>query len=211
MSATSATTSRSSRASTPITEDSRAPSPDFRLPPDTPEMIARRETTDRASAEIGRRLLQGWAMLGDECQNESCYGTPLMRPPPTSAGAGKNPRKECVVCGSVYISERSAAATQPAPVLPPELVQPPAIPVDKTTKRETAPVSIEHPETALNSTIPALRTTTESLSIALTRMAEHMTSLSAVGLSLDVRAIGETADAIAKVAEALGKVHALEK
>ena len=44
-------------------------------------MLQRRAQSDLASAEIGRRLLQGWAMLADECPNDTCYGVPLLRPP----------------------------------------------------------------------------------------------------------------------------------
>jgi uncharacterized Zn finger protein (UPF0148 family) len=48
---------------------------------DTEEMIRRRAQSDRASAEIGNLLLQGWTMLADECPRPKCYGVPLMRPP----------------------------------------------------------------------------------------------------------------------------------
>ncbi len=58
---------------------------------ETEETRRRREQTDRASAEIGRRLLQGWTMLGDECPSESCYYVPLVRPPRT--GGEQDPRK----------------------------------------------------------------------------------------------------------------------
>jgi len=39
-------------------------------------------------------------MLADECPRRTCYGVPLVRPP--NAGREKDPRKECVVCGTVY-------------------------------------------------------------------------------------------------------------
>ncbi|KZW03980.1 hypothetical protein EXIGLDRAFT_758290 [Exidia glandulosa HHB12029] len=225
----SAATSLSTRSgtSTPLTEDSRSSSPDFHLPADTPEMIARRETTDRASAEIGRRLLQGWAMLGDECPNESCYGTPLMRPPPVSASAGKNPRKECVVCGRAYVSERdapavaaSASAHVPArddPVDPPVPAGP--IEVAPALQQQQLPSTIStsttraaHSSQDNKPSLASLRSAADSLDAALQRTASHLASLSAsTGPSLDVRAIGETADAMAKVAEALGKVRELQQ
>ena len=50
-------------------------------------MRERREQSDRASSEIGKRLLQGWTMLGDECPSENCYGVPLVRPPRATAAA----------------------------------------------------------------------------------------------------------------------------
>jgi hypothetical protein len=58
---------------------------------ESPEARRRRDQSDQASAEIGRRLLKGWAMLGDECPNDTCYGGPLVRPP--KKGGEKDPRK----------------------------------------------------------------------------------------------------------------------
>ena len=57
----------------------------------TAELLRRRRQSDTASAEIGKRMLKGWAMLADECPNSTCYGIPLVRPPKT--GAGVDPRK----------------------------------------------------------------------------------------------------------------------
>lgn len=72
--------------STPVTEFSEgllSPS----LPPlETEEILHRRAQSDQASAEIGRRLLQGWAMLADECPHATCYGIPLVRPPRSKDG-----------------------------------------------------------------------------------------------------------------------------
>ncbi|KAF9469121.1 hypothetical protein BDZ94DRAFT_1304250 [Collybia nuda] len=96
--------SQISRSSTPPTEVSSVlSSPVFAPPVETEESIRRREQSDRASQEIGKRLLKGWAMLGDECTNSGCYGVPLVRPPKT--GGEKDPRKVCVICGSVYLTE----------------------------------------------------------------------------------------------------------
>lgn len=84
-----------SRASTPLTELSEPlSSPTFAPPFDTEEILRRRQQSDQASTEIGKRLLQGWAMLADECPNTVCYGIPLVRPP--KAGGEKDPRKACV-------------------------------------------------------------------------------------------------------------------
>jgi len=92
-----------SRSSTPPTEISSAlSSPVFAPPVETEETRRRREQSDTASAEIGKRLLKGWAMLGDECLNPRCYGVPLVRPP--IVGGRKDPREECVVCGTVYVT-----------------------------------------------------------------------------------------------------------
>lgn len=66
-------------------------SPIFAPPPETAETRRRREQSDTASSEIGKKLLKGWALLGDECPNEACYGVPLVRPP--KSGNDKDPRK----------------------------------------------------------------------------------------------------------------------
>ncbi|KAF8271747.1 hypothetical protein EI94DRAFT_518708 [Lactarius quietus] len=93
-----------SRSSTPPTEDVDVPgSPTFAIPAETEDSIRRRQQSDIASAEIGKRLLRGWAMLADECPRSTCYGIPLVRPPKT--GQEKDPRKECVVCGTVYAAQ----------------------------------------------------------------------------------------------------------
>lgn len=123
----SASTSHISRSSTPPTEISSAlSSPVFAPPADTEESRLRREQSDRASSEIGKRLLKGWAMLGDECPNSRCYGIPLVRPP--RVGGGKDPRKvcnvfaallpafhcpkECVICGTTYTTEVDSAGRE---------------------------------------------------------------------------------------------------
>lgn len=113
-----------SRSSTPPTEVSDTlSSPVFAPPPETEQSRRRREQSDRASSEIGRRLLKGWAMLGDECPNTQCYGIPLVRP--FKAGGGKDPRmvcshfrlllllifplKECVICGKIFFADTDRA------------------------------------------------------------------------------------------------------
>ena len=81
-----------SRSSTPPTELSNVPSsPTFAPIMDTAELLRRRQQSDTASAEIGRRMLRGWAMLADECPGPNCYGIPLVRPP--KVGADIDPRK----------------------------------------------------------------------------------------------------------------------
>lgn len=81
-----------SRASSPPTDiPSDIDSPLLQPVIDTEVILRRRQQSDRASAEIGNRLLKGWAMLADECPGPECYGVPLVRPP--KAGGGKDPRK----------------------------------------------------------------------------------------------------------------------
>jgi len=106
-SASSVLQSKRSRASTPPTDisSSRPHDPrdeEFVLPPPTEEMLARRAQSDYASAEIGKKLLQGWAMLADECPNPTCYGVPLLRPPRRLTDSNLS-TKECVVCKRMYV------------------------------------------------------------------------------------------------------------
>ncbi|KAF8192511.1 hypothetical protein BJ912DRAFT_263433 [Pholiota molesta] len=97
--------------STPPTEFSDAPgSPVFIPLEESEQSRRRREQSDQASSEIGSRLLKGWAMLGDECPNETCYGVPLVRPP--KSGPEKDPRKECVICENVYVTETDWAGRE---------------------------------------------------------------------------------------------------
>lgn len=123
-----------SRTSTPPTEVSQAlSSPTLTPPVDMAEVLRRRQQSDTASAEIGRRMLRGWALLADECPNPTCYGIPLVRPP--KPGGQKDLRKvshdvhrvtsnlnslleECVVCGVVYIYENDASGTHLVPLQP---------------------------------------------------------------------------------------------
>ncbi|EIM88276.1 uncharacterized protein STEHIDRAFT_95335 [Stereum hirsutum FP-91666 SS1] len=96
-----------SRPSTPPTEvSSTLSSPTFAPPIETAESIQRRQQSDFASNEIGKRLLKGWAMLADECPVSTCYGIPLVRPP--KSGSDRDPRKECVVCGGMFTTEKDA-------------------------------------------------------------------------------------------------------
>lgn len=77
--------------------------PEFPIP--TEESLHRRAQSDQASAMIGQRLLQGWAMLADECPRPTCYGVPLVRPPRSTNGELSD-KRVCVICGTNNV-ERS--------------------------------------------------------------------------------------------------------
>lgn len=62
----------------------------------------RRGQSDLASSEIGKKLLQGWTMLGDECPCETCYGIPLVRPPKSVDKI--DPRKVCYDHTQIYVA-----------------------------------------------------------------------------------------------------------
>ncbi|QRV76265.1 hypothetical protein RhiJN_04280 [Ceratobasidium sp. AG-Ba] len=91
----------------PVNMSSASSTAEFVLPPPTPETLRRRAQSDRASSEIGARMLKGWAMLSEECMNDDCWAIPLVRPPRARPGAQPDPRKECVVCGRIYTTNEN--------------------------------------------------------------------------------------------------------
>lgn len=105
-----------SRPSTPPTEVSSTFSSPIFAPVDTEEILRRRQQSDQASVEIGKRMLKGWAMLADECPNSECFGIPLVRPP--KPGGGKDPRKassntcEAGLYCNLHLSSNASFVTQ---------------------------------------------------------------------------------------------------
>ncbi|KAJ2745394.1 hypothetical protein GGI20_002196 [Coemansia sp. BCRC 34301] len=57
----------------------------------------KREQSDLASQLIGKRLLQGWALIDQACPNESCYSVPLVQ--------DRSKTQLCVICGQRYMNE----------------------------------------------------------------------------------------------------------
>ncbi|PIL36740.1 hypothetical protein GSI_00429 [Ganoderma sinense ZZ0214-1] len=213
-----------SRTSTPPTEFSNAPSsPTFAPVMDPTEVLRRRQQSDTASAEIGKRMLKGWAMLADECPGPDCYGIPL----------------ECVICGVVYVGEKEAFGDdhlqplQPSPssIAPPLLAtrNPVAvipsvsspIPINKGKGRrhpEVPPlpevaVSPKHihkdaPVYQGSSTSSALEATARSLEHSLVVLSERLNAYTS-GPIIDTGPVSDTADAINKVSQALTQVKQL--
>ncbi|KAJ8501467.1 hypothetical protein ONZ51_g586 [Trametes cubensis] len=220
-----------SRSSTPPTEVSVTPdSPPLVPIMDTAELLRRRQQSDTASAEIGRRMLQGWAMLADECPNPTCYGIPL----------------ECVICGVAYVDGRDAVGQDrlvPMQSAPPSedtnrLSAPTvgsstatatqvAIDRGKGKARHDAPLSADDhsdvlPQARTNlyvnsqavapvtpsSTSSALEVSARSLENSLLALSARLDSLSKSPI-LDPTPIGSTADTISKVSQALTQVKQL--
>ncbi|KAF8076302.1 hypothetical protein FPV67DRAFT_409706 [Lyophyllum atratum] len=240
-SAASSVTSESnvSRSSTPPTELSSAlSSPVFAPPAETEESRRRRQQSDIASAEIGKRLLKGWAMLGDECPNTRCYGVPLVRPP--MAGGEKSPRKDCVICGGAYVTEADWAGRErlvPAisNALPPQTASAPSVSTapEKSQAPYEAPNDIIPPQEPISS-IPTtasisalsahpdkpltggcrpdqvLEESSLALQASLHALSARLRTLSASQAATDLSSIGLTADAISKVTQALTHVRQLQ-
>ncbi|KAJ7068188.1 hypothetical protein C8F01DRAFT_1117230 [Mycena amicta] len=221
---TSMTSSSStiSRSSTPPTEVSEAS--EFVLPPDTDESRRRREQSDAASSAIGERLLKGWAMLAEECPAPTCFGVPLVRPP--KAGRDKDPRKECVICGTVYLTEVDWAGREilvpekqvpaPQPVATPAQVQP----VEKLPNR-SEPTSSQvvlpfFPGVQTQSTMKGtLDTMTDTLDQSINGLEDTLRVLTSrlAGLTAgqaDSSSIANVADAISKVVQAISQVKQLQ-
>ncbi|KIJ56729.1 hypothetical protein M422DRAFT_238337 [Sphaerobolus stellatus SS14] len=237
----STTSTEASSASTPLTEistTSALSSPTFAPVPD-PQLVAhRRAQSDMASAEIGRRMLQGWAMLAEECPNPTCYGVPLVRPP--KAGGEKDPRKECVVCHTVYvfetneygqnilvpqISQVTPTASVPAVIPVPQLMTAPprSSSSERNVNRATPPslreepvdnnANLPEPEAQTHllheiSTISTLAETISSLELSLHALSSRLASLSSQ-IPLDHVKIGEVASSIQHVTDALRTVKFL--
>jgi len=222
-------TSHGSRPSTPPTDlSSNLSSPTFAPPVETEDMIRRRQQSDQASTEIGKRLLKGWAMLAEECPNARCYGIPLVRPPKT--GIDRDPRKECVICGTIYVTAESegwqhlvpvsagvlsaenalSGGPQPfqLPTLDPPL-QTPKLTVD-LHRRESSELRSMQLVAAKAATIVPLDASVQALELALGALSERLAMTCANPSLLDPPGVAATAEAIGKVAHALGQVKQLQ-
>ncbi|KAK0486905.1 hypothetical protein EDD18DRAFT_652728 [Armillaria luteobubalina] len=220
-SSSTSSASQITRISTPPTEiSSGLSSPIFVLPPETEESRRRREQSDMASAELGKRLLQGWAMLGDECPNVQCFGVPLVRPPKT---ATHDFNKECVVCGSVYITETDWAGRERLVLFDPahpqtektaaeiKLVPKLSAPSPKDSVKSVLPAAITYrPDPHLNTTLPLLGDAVKALEHTLQMLTLKLTALSDGRFPMDPLAISNTVDAISKTTQALTHVKQLE-
>ncbi|KAI0773847.1 hypothetical protein C8Q74DRAFT_1316848 [Fomes fomentarius] len=209
-----------SRSSTPPTEVSHAPSsPLFAPVMDPIALLRRRQQSDTASAEIGRRMLKGWAMLAEECPSPDCYGVPLVRPPRT--GTTVDPRKECVICGIVYIDEKDAyGQDQLVPALSPAGTYRPlngssvgpsaslSTPLDEGKAGAHSEVKGQAATSPRSHTSSALETTARSLEETLIALSARLNSFASASI-VDPSSIGQTADAISKVSQALAKVKEL--
>ncbi|KAK7061651.1 hypothetical protein R3P38DRAFT_667913 [Favolaschia claudopus] len=236
----SSSSSHFSRPSTPPTEvSSTLSSPVFAPPPETEESRRRRQQSDAASAAIGQKLLQGWAMLAEECPNENCFGIPLVRPP--KPGGEKDPRKECVICRTVYVTELDWAGRER--LIPQNLSKdkPAADGKDDAPQTKISDLNDLNPRIEAKSTVevplpmllpplaldttPAAHssvTTTTTMSALDSSLDNSVQSLESTMRSLSTRltaltsahadtsSIGAAADAIFKVSSALGQVRQVQ-
>ncbi|XP_006460027.1 hypothetical protein AGABI2DRAFT_149991 [Agaricus bisporus var. bisporus H97] len=222
ISTSTSSASQITRTSTPATEMSEASDV---LPPfvETEATRHRREQTDRASVEIGRRLLQGWTMLGDECPNDDCYYVPLVRRP-KSAGE-EEPKKECVLCGNFFNTERDRAGRERLVQTNPQSSQIASPSTNLRTSTQTAVVGprsnpqshsiVPTSNATAGSLMGTLGSSAEVLQLALQNLTSRMTSLVSSSnltdpLSTIDESIARTADAVSKVTQSLSQVKQLQ-
>ncbi|KIK48638.1 hypothetical protein CY34DRAFT_20590 [Suillus luteus UH-Slu-Lm8-n1] len=227
----SSTYESNSRPSTPPTEVSSAlSSPTFAPPIDTEETIRRRQQSDQASAEIGKRLLKGWAMLGEECPNIRCYGIPLVRPP--KSGEERDPRKECVICGTLYVTDVSEGWQRLVPISPAieagsssgtgNSMSSISMTLGSRDKGKAVMRSIPSQsspllpasESSKHANVPSTNAITayspaQALKLSLDAMSQRLAQICETANQMDVVSIASAADAINKVAQALSQVRQL--
>ena len=167
----SMTSRRPDTPPTPLSHLSQVDEPDFQVAAvvgvdaDPSILEARRQQADVASATIAQRLLQGWTLLGVECQNPDCHAVPLMRrPSPKRANHSDqtastsrtshllpDPRKVCVICERTYLSAEDLPAFEAwrasTSVGPAGTHRPP----------DTNPHAAHHPEIAAGPSTGSLR------------------------------------------------------
>jgi len=172
-------------------------------------------------------------MLADECPSSTCYGVPLVRPPTT--GRDKDPRKECVVCGTVYVTEtekkvvegsgataKGKEKTSESPAV--HAVVGPASPASKVTHSDPVfpatssfpqgsnPPVPTFPSRAFSNPIPTsddtLANSSKALGATLDALSQRLMLLSGQTF-LDPVTISQTADAIAKTGQALAVINML--
>ncbi|KAF5370058.1 hypothetical protein D9758_001129 [Tetrapyrgos nigripes] len=203
-----------SRSSTPPTEvSSTLSSPTFALPPETTESRRRREQSDQASAEIGNRLLKGWAMLAEECPNSQCYGVPLVRPP--KSGGEKVLRKECVICSGIYISEVDSFGIERLVPFPADVPTPTTrtqhVPPSRANTVSSASLMDTRTILATNSTATALESAARSLELTLLSMSERLTTLVSNPALADPAVLSTISDTIGRTTQALSQVKQLQR
>ncbi|CAE6517977.1 unnamed protein product [Rhizoctonia solani] len=219
-----------SRNSTPATDISIVDSDDFVLPPPSEETLRRRAQSDRASAEIGSRMLKGWAMLSEECPNEECWAIPLVRFPRSRPGAEPDPRRECVVCNTVYVNDENGqlvaqratpSRTTTAPPPQPNSTRGTSTPTPQATTRSTVAITpvIAKPSTTEQtpvgqslpkSTASLFGPAEDALAGALEALSQRMIHVS-LETDINTKQVKDTAEAMKVVMRALEVARNLRK
>ncbi|KZT56313.1 hypothetical protein CALCODRAFT_497626 [Calocera cornea HHB12733] len=231
LSPTSSPHTRLSPNSTPpTTPPSRSPSLPA-LPDPSPLTLQRRAQSDLASQRIGDRLLKGWAMLGEECPNDSCWGVPLVRRPGRAKG-GRGDGGECVICGWGSESDASNAsgvphastsqlAARPAETddivssfypsssqtlaPPPDLRLPPTSAPFEAVSATSAP----RPNDSTRTPLSSIHHSVTALNQTLASLSDRLVALSANPITAEPSTIKTLVEAMSVVMDALGKARSM--
>ncbi|KAJ2800934.1 hypothetical protein H4R21_002989, partial [Coemansia helicoidea] len=156
--------------------------------------LRKREQGDLASERIGKRLLQGWALIDRCCPAESCYSVPLVQ--------NKSKVQECVICAQRYMDEDAYIAKYGALSASAEPRE-----AAVATPKGTAPVAPkESLSVELKAEAPAARRPAagSALAAAVCALDEKIAVLSAqLAAATDPSTIESIAHAIAACAKAL--------
>ncbi|KAL0949739.1 hypothetical protein HGRIS_009780 [Hohenbuehelia grisea] len=229
--------SHASRPSTPPTEiSSSLSSPTFMPPPESEASIRRRQQSDRASTEIGKLLLKGWAMLAEECPNPECFGVPLVRPPNQVKGT-KDQKMECVVCRGIYVAQQDSRGFETLVSIEGTIAKPPTSAAvgsnaAASTQEQSSPhglattqAQIQTPVPVVNpantiTTVPSLvqspsgsgvDASVQALDLTLLALSQKLTDAIHGGGPLDLAAVGLIADTMAKVGQSLSVLKQVQQ
>ncbi|KAJ2422144.1 hypothetical protein GGF47_003717 [Coemansia sp. RSA 2524] len=181
-----------------VKEDEKLDTPKTAIAEDELNELRRRkrEQSDVASERIGKRLLQGWAMIDRSCPNESCYNVPLVQ--------DREKVQECVVCNQKYMDEDAYVAKYGAPEqeTKPEPQQP-TKPVEKKQDVEATmppapvlnPVVTATPSAVSSQLSPAI---SQAVNVLNTKIAELSVRLAAATDLDDIQRISKAIGVCAK-------------
>ncbi|KAJ2847923.1 hypothetical protein IWW36_003598 [Coemansia brasiliensis] len=154
----------------------------------------KREQGDIASERIGKRLLQGWAMIDRSCPSKTCYNIPLVQ--------DKEKVQECVICNQKYMDESDYIAKygnvkdQDKPA-----EKQPETDVFKQPKPSSPPAAAAQPVTS-GIPITGINTAIDVLDTQITQLSARLATAS------DLEDIQRIAKAIGTCAEAITKCKA---
>lgn len=94
----------------PAVEQTPALTPESQTTPPQHHAATHRADPDAAADAISELLLKGYSLLGTNCPDPDCAGIPLVGHPRRKDGS-RDPRRECVSCGTRYIDEKDVESS----------------------------------------------------------------------------------------------------
>ncbi|KAG1351255.1 hypothetical protein G6F62_003039 [Rhizopus arrhizus] len=99
----------------------------------------RREQSSKASQLIGQKMLQKWALLNENCPNDTCYAIPLIRHPTSK-------QMYCVICEKFIMTKEDTQTISTAVETKRQVVQEKQQEFDKTAEKKEQEMTIERKE-----------------------------------------------------------------